>query len=212
MSLWAREEKLGEPLYCYFSDWLLQVSSMVSVPKKAGQGVVAGILGGAPEPSRSLVYLTSITIWPSIPCNMGGVFQPTVQFPWLPSLPRALLRCARYLTSITRPALCIPRATRCNNLRAIPNRSSNVLAYQGLGRGWIPNRNWSMIRLRSQWWWSSTWSNVSKLTDCWVVGPVDSLDQLCPILKWDWIYFLKLPFILTIISSNRSSLCYGALL
>ena len=140
----------------------------------------------------------------------GGVFQPTIQFPWLPSLPRALLRCARYLTSITRPALCIPRATRCNNLRAIPNRSSNVLAYQGLGRGWIPNRNWSMIRLRSQWWWSSTWSNVSKLTDCWVVVPVDSLDQLHPILKWDWIYFLKLPFILTIISSNRSPLCYGA--
>ena len=140
----------------------------------------------------------------------GGVFQPTIQFPWLPSLPRALLRCARYLTSITRPALCIPRATRCNNLRAIPNRSSNVLAYQGLGRGWIPNRNWSMIRLRSQWWWSSTWSNVSKLTDCWVLVPVDSLDQLHPILKWDWIYFLKLPFILTIISSNRSSLCYGA--
>ena len=132
-----------------------------------------------------------------------------LQFPSLPSLPGALLRSTRYLTSITRPALCIPRATRCNNLRAIPNRSSNVLAYQGLGRGWIPNRNWSMIRLRSQWWWSSTWSNVSKLTDFWVVVPVDSFDQLHPILKWDWIYQLILPFILTIINSNRRSLCYG---
>ena len=67
----------------------------------------------------------------------GGVFQPTIQFPWLPSLPRALLRCARYLTSITRPALCIPRATRCNNLQAIPNRSSvgRCTRISGVGQG-----------------------------------------------------------------------------
>ena len=70
----------------------------------------------------------------AIPCN-------AIQCPSLPSLPGALLRSPRYLTSITRPALCIPRATRCNNLGQFPAEvpSADVLAYQGLDRGSIPN-------------------------------------------------------------------------
>ena len=73
--------------------------------------------------------MLAIPTWPyhAIPCN-------AIQCPSLPSLPGALLRSPRYLTSITRPALCIPRATRCNNLGQFPAEvpSADVLAYQGL--------------------------------------------------------------------------------
>ena len=129
---------MGEPLYCYFFYFFRLASASIKYGIRSKEGWARS--GGRNSrrcpravPVSGLSYIHHhMTIHTM---QYGGVFQPTIQFPWLPSLPRALLRCARYLTSITRPALCIPRATRCNNLRAIPNRSSNVLAYQGLGRG-----------------------------------------------------------------------------
>ena len=95
---------------------------------------VAGILVGAPEPSRSPAYLTSITIWPSIPCRL---YNSPPCHPYLGP-------CSG-LRAILHPSPGRPYAYQglpdVTTSRQFPTEvpSADVLAYQGLDRGSIQN-------------------------------------------------------------------------